>query len=138
MYEHTIRVPLIFAGPGVPAGKQFVAHAYLRDIFPTLCDLTGLALPEVDGRSQLPVMQGQSESRYDFTIGYFRDSQRMIRTDQWKLIQYPLVGRTQLFDHQADPLEMKNLADDPRHQQTRKGLSDQLGQWMSERRDARP
>ncbi len=134
MYEHTIRVPMIFAGPNIPIGKQFTGHAYLRDIFPTLCELTGVAKPDVDGKSQLPVMQGKRDSMYEFVVGYFRDSQRMIRTNKWKLIQYPLVNRTQLFDLEADPWELVNLADDPNHATTRNDMSKRLDEWLRQRR----
>ena len=41
LYEHSIRVPLVFAGPGIPRGVRRSAYAYLLDIFPTLCDLAG-------------------------------------------------------------------------------------------------
>ena len=62
LYEHSIRVPLMMAGPGVPAGKRSEAFAYLIDIFPTLCELTGVPTPEtVEGRSLVPAMEDSSE-----------------------------------------------------------------------------
>lgn len=134
MYEHTIGVPLIMAGPQIPAGQQFTGQAYLRDLFPTLCDLAGLALPDVDGRSQLPVLRGQQASMYDHVIGYFRDSQRMIRGGRWKLIHYPLIDHVQLFDLVSDPAELNNLADHPAHAATRKRLADALHAWLNDNR----
>lgn len=130
MYEHTINVPLVFAGPGIPENQLVEGQAYLRDLFPTLCELAGLEIPTVDGQSQLPVIRGQKKTLYPFVVGYFRDSQRMIRQPPWKLIQYPLVGKTQLFNLDNDPLEQKNLAGDPEHRATVGKLSDQLEQWM--------
>ena len=47
LYDHSIRVPLIFCGPGVPRGLRSEAHCYLFDIYPTLCDLLGLPIPEI-------------------------------------------------------------------------------------------
>ena len=134
MYEHTIRVPLIFAGPGIPKGKRWQGHAYLRDLFPTLLELGGLPTLQCDGRSQVPVMRGKTRSRYDFTVGYFRDSQRMIRTSQWKLIEYPLVNKTQLFDLKNDPLEQRDLSADGEHAQLKTRLSSQLKQWLEHQR----
>ena len=110
MYEHTIGVPLIFAGPQIPNNRRVVGQAYLRDIFPTLCDLVGLPIPDVDGVSQLPVIRGDRESIYPHVIGYFRDRQRMIRTDRWKYIEYPKIDRQQLFDLRADPDECHDLS----------------------------
>ena len=45
MYEHTIGVPLILAGPGVPQGKRSPAQCYLRDLFPTTCASPALLFP---------------------------------------------------------------------------------------------
>jgi arylsulfatase A-like enzyme len=130
MYEHTIGVPLVLVGPGFPAGQRFQGQVYLRDLFPTLCELAGLPLPETDGISQAPVLTGERESMHDFVVGYFRDSQRMIRTARWKLIEYPLVDRVQLFDLKQDPFELKNLANVPAHQQTKQRLAQQLEDWF--------
>ena len=132
MYDHTIRVPLIFAGYQIPNGVRVRALAYLRDIFPTLCQMTGVAMPDTDGKSQHPVMIGRSESVYEFVVGYFRDSQRMIRTMRWKLIRYPKVGQVQLFDLQNDPDELKNLAGNPEFKKIESSLGKQLDDWLAE------
>tara|TARA_R110002049_G_scaffold50370_2_gene142957 strand:- start:10019 stop:11311 length:1293 start_codon:yes stop_codon:yes gene_type:complete len=132
MYEHTIGVPMIFVGPSIPQDRRFAANAYLRDIFPTLCDLAGLDVPEVDGQSQVPVLRGKQDSVYDHIIGYFRDSQRMIRTDRWKLIEYPLAQRNQLFDLQSDPLELDDQSQNP----DRQSLIAQLHQRLHRQIDA--
>ena len=130
MYEHTIGVPLIVVGPTIPQGRRFAANAYLRDLMPTLCELAGLDVPDVDGRSQLPVIRGERDSMYEYILGYFRDSQRMIRGDRWKLIEYPLVKRTQLFDLYADPHELSDQSQNPAHQpllsQLRSTLQEEL------------
>jgi arylsulfatase A-like enzyme len=110
MYEHTILVPLIMAGPGVPKGKQSKALCYLRDLFPTTCDLAGLPIPKgVEGRSLKPVIQGRADSVYPEIYGYFRDKQRMVRNNRWKLIHYPEADRYQLFDLGDDPDEKMDL-----------------------------
>jgi len=116
MYEHTVGVPMILNGPGVPRGKRFGAQVYLRDLYPSMCELTGMPVPEsVEGRSFVPVLRGHADAIHDQTFGYFRDVQRMIRTDRWKLIHYPAIGRRQLFDLAADPLERYDLSADARH-----------------------
>jgi arylsulfatase A-like enzyme len=113
MYEHTIRVPLVVAGPGVPRGKRSKALCYLRDLFPTTCDLAGLPIPRgVEGRSLKPVIQGKADSVYPEIYGYFRDKQRMVRNNRWKLIHYPEADRYQLFDLGEDPDEKTDLIAD--------------------------
>ena len=115
LYEH-VKPPLIFAGPGIPHGESD-ALVYLFDLFPTICDLAGVATPEVvEGRSLLPIIQGRQAKVRDWLLAAYRDCQRMIRDDRWKLIEYNAGGvqHTQLFDLANDPDEIDNLADDPK------------------------
>ncbi|NLY01369.1 MAG: sulfatase-like hydrolase/transferase [Rhodopirellula sp.] len=136
MYEHTVGTPLILAGPGIPANRRCDAQCYLRDLYPTICDLVDLAIPEtVQGTSLVPLIRGEQTAVYPFTVGYYGDSQRMIRTDRWKLIHYPKVDKLQLFDLEADPYETKNLAEEPRCRQTVEELHETLYAWLTEAGD---
>lgn len=137
-YEHTANVPLVLAGPGVPAGKRFDAQSALRDLFPTVCEMAGVKVPDsVQGKSLLPVLAGKKAEVHDAAYGYFTDTQRMIRTpDGWKLIRYPKAGRTQLFHVAADPDELEDLAGKPAHQDRQKPLTASLNSWLRERGDA--
>jgi arylsulfatase A-like enzyme len=136
MYEHTVNVPLIVKGPGIPAGQRRDAQVYLRDLYPTVCELAGIPIPKtVEGRSFVPVLQGKARAIHDRIYGYFRDSQRMVRTDRWKLIRYPRLGHEQLFDLQNDPDELKDLAGEPAHQAVRDELRGRLQAWQKEVRD---
>jgi arylsulfatase A-like enzyme len=120
LYEHSVRVPLVFAGPGVPEGVKTEAFAYLLDIFPTLGDLTGTAVPDsVEGTNLAPAMHG--EPVRDLLYLAYTDKHRGVRDDRWKLIEYVVDGKhamTQLFDLQQDPLELNNLTADPVHRDT--------------------
>ena len=59
LYDHSVRVPLLMAGPGVPEGARCDAFAYLFDIFPTLCELAGTETPaSVEGTSLVRAMRG--------------------------------------------------------------------------------
>jgi len=135
MYEHTIGVPFIIAGPGIPQGVRSDAQIYLRDMFPTVCELAGIETPAtVQGKSLVPILNGETHEIYPAVYGYFYDFQRMVRTDRWKLIRYPKVDRTQLFDLKNDPFERNNLADQPEHAATVRSLSNQLESWFAEQR----
>ncbi len=117
-YEHSVRVPLIFAGPGIPRGARSDAFAYLLDIYPTLCDLLGLPAPDtVEGRSLVPAMRDPSEKVRDAFYYAYAGLMRSVRDRRYKLIEYVVEGErhTQLFDLRDDPLELRNLADDPAH-----------------------
>jgi arylsulfatase A-like enzyme len=136
MYEHTINVPLVIAGPGIPAGEWREAQCYLRDLFPTICDLTDLAAPQVEGQSLAPVLRGEKPEIYPFIVGYFQDSQRMIREGDWKLIWYPKIDRWQLFNVTDDPDELRNLIGDSAHAGKIIDLRGKLARWLKEHRDA--
>lgn len=110
LYEDGMKPPLIFAGPGIRPG-QTEALVYLHDIYPTLCDLVGVATPDhLDARSFAPVVNGKSTTARDAVFLAFMEFQRAVRKGDWKLIRYPQVNMTQLFDLQADPHEMQNVA----------------------------
>lgn len=113
-YEHSVRVPLIFAGPGIPENKRTEAYAYLFDIFPTLCELTGTDIPQsVEGKSLLPAINEDELIRDDLYFAYC-GFQRAVKDRQYKLIEYVFEEKhikTQLFDLSNDPWELDNLAD---------------------------
>ncbi len=111
LYEHSVRVPLIFSGPGIPKGRRSDALCYLFDLFPTVMDWASLPRPDsVEGRSLWPILTGRQAAVRDVVMGAYRDVQRMVRTDRWKLIWYPQIQKYQLFDLQADPDELHDVS----------------------------
>lgn len=127
LYEHTFCVPLIFRGPGIPAGKRSAADCYLRDLFPTVCGLAGIAVPPtVESRSLAPILKGSTEPVHPFVTGYFTDTQRALRQGDWKLIHYPRIPKTQLFNLHDDPDEIDDLASRPEHAERIKGMLELL------------
>lgn len=110
-----MHVPLVLSGPGIPHGTRD-ALVYLMDLFPTLVELGGAELPMgVDAQSLVPVITGKQAKVRDVLYTGYKDCQRSIRDERWKLIRYPLVNYTQLFDLHADPHEQTNLASKPQH-----------------------
>lgn len=135
-YEHTAAVPLILAGPGIPASLETSVQCCLRDLFPTLCELSDLAIPKsVESKSLVPAWGTQREI-HEAIYGYFTDSQRMIRSsDGWKLIWYPRIKRTQLFYLPQDPHELLDLSKSSRYAQKHNQLLTQLREWLQSKHD---
>jgi arylsulfatase A-like enzyme len=133
LYEH-VKPPLVFAGPGIPHG-QSDALVYLFDLFPTICDLAGVATPSVvEGKSLLGIIEGRQTNVRDKLFGAYKDGQRMVRDARWKLIQYNAGGvrNAQLFDLRMDPDELHNLADDPAFAAQRLRLEKMLSEAREE------
>lgn len=131
MYEHTIGVPLILRGPGIPRGETRTTDCYLRDLYPTVCELTGVPCPAtVTAKSLAPTFKDPAAQPHDALFAHFQDSQRMIRTERWKLIQYPRANQEQLFDLKTDPLEQHNLINTPEHAEIRATLTTRLTTWQ--------
>jgi len=136
MYDHTIGTPLLLCGPGIPRGKRCPAQCYLRDMFPTVCALAGVPIPpRVEGRSLVPLLRGAAVQVYPCVYGYFGDVQRMIRTDRYKLIHYPQLGRDQLFDLVQDANELEDLSARPEHAERLRDLRSRLDAWLVQRKE---
>lgn len=121
LYDHSIRVPLVFAGPGITPGQRSDTLVYIYDLFPTLFEMLGLKVPgTVDGMSLVPVLKDPKHRMRESMVLAYRHVQRGLRTYQWKYIRYNADGiqNSQLFDLGKDPWEMKNLAGDPKHKKT--------------------
>jgi arylsulfatase A-like enzyme len=115
LYEHSMRSPLIFAGPFIPQNQQRDGMCYLLDIFPTLGDLCGVTYPkDNEGRNLVPLLSGKGPGR-DALFFAYRDVQRAVRDERWKLIVYPQINHRQLFDLNNDPHETKDLAGNDAH-----------------------
>ena len=130
-YDCSVRMPFVFCGPGIEAGRKNDALVYLQSAFATTCEMAGVKAPEtVQFPSLVPLLEGRQQKLYDCVYGAYRDFQRMVRTERYKLIRYPHVGEVQLFDLQNDPWEMKDLAEDPKYAQRVKDLDAKLHHWM--------
>jgi choline-sulfatase len=123
-YDHSIRMPFMISGPGIRKGITLDEKIYMQSVYPTTCDLVGLKIPEtVDYTSIAPLIhdstgqiQGEKGAHgEDIIFNCYIETQRLVRTDQFKLIHYPKIGRNQLFDLKNDPREIVNLIDDPKH-----------------------
>jgi arylsulfatase A-like enzyme len=140
LYEHSMRSPLVFAGPGIPKGRSD-ALVYLLDIYPTICELTGAKVPErIDGRSLALIIHGQAKSVRDSLFLSYQDVQRAVTDGRWKLIRYPKINRSQLFDLKNDPDERHDLTGSGSGQQTERieQLMTLMTQWQHQLGDPAP
>ena len=139
LYEHSMGAPLIFAGPGIPTAGQSDAFCYLLDIFPTLCSILGVDMPaEIDGHDLSPVWRGEVASVRDSVFTSFRDLMKAVRNERWKLIRYPKIDHTQLFDLKADAEETRNLARHPEHAGRIEKLTALMREWQGRVGDSHP
>jgi N-acetylglucosamine-6-sulfatase len=136
MYEESIRVPFIVHYPrGVKAGTKLDQMVLNIDLAPTMLEHAGIQPPShMHGRSFKPALEGKDPTGRDHWLyEYYWDkpypfdpTQYGIRTKRYKYIRYPDVGSTdpdypmkgalpydELYDLQTDPLEMRNLANEP-------------------------
>lgn len=117
LYEHSIRVPMVVSGPGVPKGTAYDGFNYLSDIAPTVYDYLGLKAPStVEGKSLLPVFAApKTIVRKQIYNVYGNWSRSFKSADGFKLIVYNVDGvqRAQLFNLKKDPWETKDLAGNP-------------------------
>ncbi len=139
LYEHSMKSPLIVAGPGVPAGQSTAAFTYLFDLFPTLCDLAGVAAPEkMAGESLRPLWTGGKKRIRDSVFLPYSEIMRSVRDDRWKLIVYPPINHRQLFDLEHDSDETRDLAGDAKHAAEVERLTRLMKSWQEKVGDQQP
>jgi arylsulfatase K len=116
MYEASVRVPLIIAGPGVVSDSRIGELVSLVDLYPTFMDMTGLDHPtDLAGVSLMPELQGKRPDRPDSVLcqyhGNFANTgEFMLRMGPYKYVAYAGFD-PQLFNLDADPDEIDNLVD---------------------------
>ena len=115
MYEGSVRVPLIVAGPGIGSGQRLSNIVSLIDICPTLLEMSGLDPRDgLAGESLLPLADGRTSESRDWAYACFmgctlNTSAYLLRKDRWKYIVYYGCD-PQLFDMENDPQELADLA----------------------------
>lgn len=143
LYEHSIHIPLLMAGPGIPQGKRIDALASQMDIFPTLCKLAGVKIPDtVQGQSLVPLMTGERSLVHDSVFAVYKDLQRMVHDGEWKLIRYYRpeehnygTDRIQLFHIKEDPWETNDLSEDPQYADHVARLGAMMSSWQHRMND---
>ncbi|MBG7629555.1 MAG: sulfatase-like hydrolase/transferase [Bacteroidetes bacterium] len=138
LYDHSIRVPLIFKGPGIQKGVRTSSLVYLNDLYPTITELVGVENPKaLDGTSLVPILNKPNKKVRESVFYLYKNFQRGVRTKDWKLIQYLVKGKktTQLFKIDEDPLEMNNLAYNPEYKEKVLEMNVLLKEWIEKSGD---
>jgi len=138
-FESSMHAPLIIRAPGKPAGTRTTALTEFIDIYPTLCELAGLKSPShLQGRSVVPLLEDPDASWKDTAIGRFQSGDT-VRTDRFRYSEYTtskgLPTAEMLYDHDADPLENRNLSEQDAHAQQVQELRKQLHDGKGRDRD---
>ncbi|MBI1901612.1 MAG: sulfatase [Planctomycetia bacterium] len=124
LWEEATRAPLIWVAPGVTkAGGTCDRTVDFMSIYPTLCDLAGLSIPQhVEGqsiRSLLADPQAKWDKPAVTTHGY---QNHAVRSERWRYIRYA-DGGEELYDHSQDPYEWTNLAGSAELESVKKDLA---------------
>lgn len=139
LYDHSIRMPLMVCGPGIPAGRRVDEMVYQHSVFATSCELAGVETPRtVEFPSLVGLLKGHGGEQHDAMFCYYRKYQRSVRTREHKLIVYPEARVTQLFDVRKDPWEIHNLAEDRKYQKVRVALLERLHRFQHDLEDNLP
>jgi uncharacterized sulfatase len=127
LFEESIRVPLIFAGPGIAGRGASPRIVEILDIYPTLVELCKLPEPrhELEGVSLVPLLKNPNAQRNRPAYSQVQRGTdqapsgptvmgRSVRMDRWRYIEWDggRLGR-ELYDHDNDPREYQNLAFNP-------------------------
>jgi choline-sulfatase len=130
-FEYSARIPLIVSSPQSYPSRRVASNVSLVDILPTLMELgSGGTAPEtiepIDGRSLCALMRGDDSSWDNVVLSEMLAESAvaplvMLKRDNYKYI-YSAPDPEQLFDLQADPLEARNLAGEPRHESVRASM----------------
>ncbi len=145
LFEESARVPMLIVAPGVAKSGTVVETPVSQvDLYPTLAELCGVPSPDtLQGQSLVPILQDptnegrgwaltQVTRRHGRSVGNDRQGQFLgysLRTQRWRYTQWD-EGRegVELYDHQADPQEMSNLAGMPEHAKAEQNLAMKLRQ----------
>jgi len=141
MFEESIRIPWIVRWPGVTKpGRKISQRVSTIDTYATVLGMLGEKPPtdwKQEGVDVSPLLRGKRFTPHSVIYGQYemkndaRDSMRMIRTRDWKLVRHYFTdGADELFHLRTDPGEMKNLYGIPAHARTQASLQKQLTEWL--------
>ncbi|MCB1065873.1 MAG: sulfatase [Verrucomicrobiae bacterium] len=124
LHEEVIRVPLIISVPGFKAGRS-ESIVELMDIYPTICDLTGMKIPDtVQGKSLVPILKDPKATVKQVALSKVKNG-HSLRTQDWAYMRYQ-DGSEELYQMSEDGGQFTNLAKMPEHAELIQKLRDDL------------
>lgn len=153
-FEQATRIPMIFKIPGIKASKTS-ALAEAVDIFPTLCDATGIKIPEqLQGVSLMPILKEIKSKVKDYAVSQYRRGKNMrtfgysIRTERFRLtlwmkdfyrLHKPFdegyIVSGELYDYDNDPLETENYYNNKEYVSVKKELLDYFAEYAKQQNE---
>jgi arylsulfatase A-like enzyme len=148
MFEQSYRTPLLIKWPGVvkpgSVNNDMVSNL---DFAETFLDIAGVKIPaDMQGRSIVSILKGKTPSNwrkehyyhyYEYPGSHMVKRHYGISTERYKLIHYYYdIDEWELYDRLADPLEMRNVYDDPEYASVRKKLHNHLDKLMKKLGDS--
>lgn len=112
LFERALRSPLVIYYPGIEKpGVKTDALVESADIFPTLCELSGIPVPDFKQGQSLSLILKDPSAPGHPAFAYYKNADS-IRTDRYRLILHHKDGHVELYDHQSKEKEMKNAAEE--------------------------
>lgn len=153
-FEQATRIPMIFKIPGIKASKTS-ALAEAVDIFPTLCDATGIKIPEkLQGASLMPILMETKSKVKDYAVSQYRRGKNMrtfgysIRTERYRLTLWMkdfyrlykpfdegYIVSGELYDYDNDPLETENYYNNKEYVSVKKELVDYFTEYAKQQNE---
>ena len=153
-FEQATRIPMIFKIPGIKASKTS-ALAEAVDIFPTLCDATGIKIPEkLQGASLMPILMETKSKVKDYAVSQYRRGKNMrtfgysIRTERYRLTLWMkdfyrlykpfdegYIVSGELYDYENDPLETENYYNNKEYVSVKKELVDYFTEYAKQQNE---
>jgi len=135
-YEQATRTPMYVMTPNGKRGVKNSSPTELIDVFPTICDFSGLEIPtQLQGKSLLPIVEGDALSVKTSALSQWpvkwSGKEKMgyaLRNNRYRYVEWHVgnykdskdymngkVASVELYDYEKDPLETKNLANEPEY-----------------------
>jgi len=149
-YEQATKAPLIITTDTNLVGNTYSPTEFV-DIFPTLCDLTGIKTPKnLDGVSLVPLLENKVDKIKDYAVSQFpREDDKMgyaFRNENYRYVIWmkdhftsnrefdeKLIDAEELYDYKKDPEETKNLVDEKSYQEIKNKLKQQAIAFFKDR-----